>query len=934
MNAANGSSRSTQCYIHPANTSAPRKVHENKGKYPYVRPIIHQDYRSTRRWPPSPVAEDEVISLSKEYLPPSPATYKDEARSRGEIDQQPLIIAIHHPTSTDLALSQADTSIFDSTSSKSSSSSEVSSPRTPLDTDQINIDRRYVYVPETGIEIPVTYDEPRTPKYQRQSRTPRDKDGSRSRKELSRLETNLPVTEPLRDRPLHHERARSPYAYPPKPARGTTSPVRGEIEASRDVLSPKIESNEGGTKDATPEVLSVKSTESQPIRPSTYQRVSDIRYPSEYPRVGEHETPVQPTPYPVSSDESDLSADELYPSRMRKDVGIYSQQSPPKYSMPRLEDFSKRRADQAVPYDAVFPPAPVVSAQEKIARPTYIKMPSSAGAQNRYALPSSHGLQYGTMPPLNPGLQHGIMPLTAPGLRYEDMSPSNPHGGRRISPQGSATPSPRSSPPATPEKTPSHEVGHAANRRNTPPGGRYSQLPMRSRSPSPVVRGASYIQTPPGIDVREPQPARPDNITHAVAEAIPPKPSRHTTLTPFLSPQPPVLQVPAPGARRRALSNLETRPKVSFIEQRSETFVSPLPPPAATSKPPSHHRTVSFGSQPLALLPCPRPSPVAGFTDWYTLVDNSSFSICPSCRRAVFGAGYEKHFEPRQPESAGYKRRCGMSNPWMRMAILLTMSTKRPDPNLIYSMADITVDELPCPGKTATAGEWYRVVSAESGKQVSGFNVCPCCVRYVESMFPALRGVFQKSRSRYPDQKRSCDLRADSKRFTAYVDLLESIANQAQEFKRAPNLLRFTDLAEKMAAIPECSRDDMLLDQLWHTAVQIPELTVCEDCYREVVRPAARQGYSVAEQFSRKAHRAGPRDLGISCQMYSARMRGTFLEACRRDDLARLKSVALQRHQIETDLQRRIREVRRADIGDDETLERITGLSEEWKRWE
>lgn len=954
--------RSSQPYIYSLRSSVPQ------GKHPYLPPLIHQDYQPSRRWPPAPVAEDEMTSLSREYMPSLSDISKEEARSRGEVDQQPMIIAVHLPS---------DISTIDHPGSKSNSSSEFSSPRTPLDNEFINIDRRYVYIPEKGIEIPSTYDEPRTPKYEKQPRILSDMDDARSRKALSRLETNLPSGEPVRDRPSRYERAPSPYAYTPKPSKNIKDPAPGESLSSADVMGPKIGLNTGSTRTGTNAVrhdanLLGQSAGTQPVSPSMTRHVSVIGYPGEYAGVGEHGIPAQSTPYPLSSDESDLSGDEISPSRMRKRVGLISPQSPPKYSMPRLGDFSKRRTDRGLPYDATLPSAPIESVHEKSAPPTYMRMPSSAGSQYGRALPSSPGSKSGYVQPPSPGLPFGNVPLPNPSLQYDNMPQSTTRGGRRASPQSSVINSPASSPPATPERTDGRKVDHATKLRNTPPGVRHpskpesgpespeqhfgspesqnpgpstrhsaelvsntkkSQSPARSRNPSPGIGGASYIQPLPSIGVREPSPARPDNITRPVPDAVPIPSSQHATLSPFLSPQAPDLGRPVSGARRRALSNVETRPKISLGVPRSETLVKPTPSPQAKSRSSSHHRTVSFGSEPLELLPCRRQSPVAGFTDWYNLIGNSSFSICPSCRRTVFSAGYEKLFQPSRPDATG-SRRCDMGTPWMRMALILTMSSKRPEPELLYDMADIIVDELPCPGKAPTAGSWFRVVSPEDGRQVSGFNVCPCCVRNIETMFPALRGVFQKSKSRYPDQKRSCDLRADSKRFAAYIDLLESTAKQAQEFKRAPNMLRFSDLAKTMAAMPECSRDDMLLDQYWHTIPHIPELTVCEDCYHEVIRPAAWEGYSVAAEFSRKAHRVGPRDVGISCQLYSDRMRITFKEACRRKDVAWLKSVAMQRHQIETDLQRRIRETHAAELEDDERFERITGLVEEWKRWE
>lgn len=931
-------------------------------------PLIHQDYRPRRRWPPSPTVEEESISLSKEYEPLLFDTSKEEARFRGEIDQLPMIIDVNPPLPAALTPSRIHPDFRKRPGPESYSSSEHSSPHTPSDNDWINNDRRYVYIPEKGIEIPITYEEPRIPKYEKRPRTPREMDESRSRKDLSRLETDLPGINTPWDRPPGSKRTPSPYAYTSKSMEAIYDAKSGGNVTSADIMSPSVVVSHSDTKHSPQRTrhdrkISGEGAGTRPVRPPMNRHTAEIGSPGGHPNAGRYRTPAQSAPYPDSSDELDLSPDIFSPSPMRHDPGLTTPQSPPKYSMPRPEYFSKRRGEGELPHGATYPPTPPPSTHEKGINQSNWVSPSSPGLHSRYALPSSPGSPYGNMPPLSPVSHYGNIPPSSPRSQNEYMPPSSPRVDRRTSPQGP----PMTSPPSATPNPHSRGVSHSTKPRNRPPGlkpmsrpaspvqpsetrsfgtstlnrselttdiNRQPTLDMSQSPSSPGIEGASYIQAPPRIDVREPSPALPEEISHEAPERIPKPLSLPASLTPFLIPQPPDIKTIAPGGRRRALSNVETRPKISFGESHSETLVLPLHPPRARSRPSTRERAVSFGSQPLALLPCPRPIPVAGFTDWYTLIGNSSFSICPSCRHAVFSAGYETLFQPRRHESPGFKRRCDFSTPWTRMVILLTIATKRPDPKLIYAMSDIIVDEMPCPGKGLVVGQWYRVFNVESGKQVSGFDVCPYCVRNIETIFPILRGVFQKSRSKRPDQKRMCDLRADSKRFTAYIDLLESTANQAKDFNRPPNTLRFTDLAEKMAAIPECSRDDMLLDQVWHTTAHIPELTVCEDCYREVVRPASRQGYAVAAQFSRRPHRAGPRDLGISCQLYSSRMRGAFMDACRRDDLTELKQMALQRHRVEGELQRETREVQRADMGDDEKTARITGLVEEWKRWE
>ena len=127
-----------------------------------------------------------------------------------------------------------------------------------------------------------------------------------------------------------------------------------------------------------------------------------------------------------------------------------------------------------------------------------------------------------------------------------------------------------------------------------------------------------------------------------------------------------------------------------------------------------------------------------------------------------------------------------------------------------------------------------------------------------------------------------CDLRVESKRFAKYVDHLEEISNQANFYRRPPNMLRFVQFAQKMSEFRECTRDDMVLDQPWHFMPHLPEFTVCEECYNDVVWPAAAAGSEVAGSFNRTLQMLPQSPMGTSCQLYSERMRELFEGACRR----------------------------------------------------
>ncbi len=175
-------------------------------------------------------------------------------------------------------------------------------------------------------------------------------------------------------------------------------------------------------------------------------------------------------------------------------------------------------------------------------------------------------------------------------------------------------------------------------------------------------------------------------------------------------------------------------------------------------------------------------------------------------------------------------------------------------------------------------------------------------------------------------------MRIDSKRFTTYLSLLSDTAKHAEEYRRPPNMFRFIGLAHRIAGIPECSRDDMLLDQEWYIIPGLPELTICEDCYDEAVWPAIKRDLPVATDFRRHPKSVAPPHVGISCQLYSPRMRNVLQEACQKDDMQILRNAAIQRYRVEKDLQARNLEVQKWPK--EERIRELARLVEEWKRWE
>ncbi|MCJ1465461.1 hypothetical protein MMC07_004079 [Pseudocyphellaria aurata] len=894
------------------------------------------------KWPPNPMVEDETTSLSREYKPGRPDAWRNEARCRGSLDPLPIIIDSDSHCARPPAPVLVERRGKDHECRRSSSSSESSTPLTP-DSDENNHDRRYVYIPQKGIEIPLTYDEPRNPNHDQKSRLT-SPDRRRGRQGRPELETKLPELHSSREPQL--ERLPSPYAYTPKSSKPAGARFSGEYLLSPDAMSPgqrsteksaqyfEINARSSNMKERRAMSQVANSRERQ-VQPSQFRHASTIVYSNNGKTKAEDATPIKLTPYPVSDDESDLSPDEAYKSPHTTRLDHQLPESPRLFSMPRLEDFANRKKSTRMSPQTVLPPPRAKSAFDARGPSTPVAQPIVSGLQKVDASLSNSRLEMRHASPRGSRTTspHASPSTTPPVVEYKNRSTS-----RTVSP--CVTP-PSSRPMSRPTSRPSSPVQllHSRQAAGPPATAKETKSSISSASevrsrmtsplPSPSFQDAS-ITAAPRIDVRSPSPANHNKSSSYDADYAQKLNNGPGSLTPFILPHTSVFNAPPTGQRRRTSSNVETRPRLSIDPTSFPQVAAPNQSPRTNSRP-TTPRAVSFGAQPFILPPCSRPYPVTGFDDWYHLIGRPSFSVCPSCREAVNSTGHERLFAPSLPKPFGIKTRCEFGLPWVGVAWL---SRRGLDVDMIYRIADIEVHEPPCPGEREAVRQWYRVVDVETGKQVSSFDACSYCIYNLETVFPILRGVFQKSRTRRPMEERPCDLRSGSTRFPMYINHFEMIANQAKASRKPPNPFRFIELARKMAFIRECSRDNLVLDQDWYTMPQIPELTVCEECYDGVIRPAIHGGSTLASQFSSHPRSVGPADVGVSCQLYSLRMRSAFADACRQNDLARLREVAVQRQRIERELQARSGDVQRAEMDEGARAERLRELVDEWKRWE
>lgn len=336
----------------------------------------------------------------------------------------------------------------------------------------------------------------------------------------------------------------------------------------------------------------------------------------------------------------------------------------------------------------------------------------------------------------------------------------------------------------------------------------------------------------------------------------------------------------------------------------------------------------------IAPLPtCPRTISTPGHNDWLYLPGcSSSFAICPSCFSSIIAptkfAGMFVQDPPRRQEKATV---CDFgSSPWYRIAWLLTLKEKRRDLQRFYGLAEVAAISQPCLGANPAVQPWYSIIDPRTRAPIQGFDVCTRCVLSIEVLLPSIQGIFVSSHDS-KDQKRICDLRFDSKRFIRYFDQLEVTADRATWHDTEPYTRELVRLCRDFAATPECSGYKDFRDRKWHIITQLPEFTVCPECFDEIVYPEIEDGKSVAKLFCKETKRI-PR---ASCQLYSERMRGIFRHAVNRGDYLLLASKARERRVEEEIYKDRLKlALYTVEPQKPRARQLIVQAEEDWKRFE
>ncbi|KAM0662336.1 hypothetical protein ACHAPH_001923 [Verticillium nonalfalfae] len=336
---------------------------------------------------------------------------------------------------------------------------------------------------------------------------------------------------------------------------------------------------------------------------------------------------------------------------------------------------------------------------------------------------------------------------------------------------------------------------------------------------------------------------------------------------------------------------------------------------------------------PVQIPDCPRTKGVAGKIDWLCLPHCDNFNICPDCCSGVFGkSSFRSEFKANLFRSIDKPISCDFgTSPWYRIAWLLTLKYNQPDLRLFHQIAKIAKNQ-PCPGDRVVLRSWYSIQNPNRDGTLPDFNVCYECAKTIEVLLPSLTGCFIQTQAMALPSNNICAMRyhPDRKRFVLYFDAMETTCDQAIAATSAPNIPSLAKTIDRISMFTECREDRPVAGENWYVMQHLPELTVCGDCYDDVVKPRILQDGQVARNFSMR-----PKQLSIAtCQLYSERMREVFRKACRRNDVKYLEDKVLERQKIEASIHAELARLDKRRGQDEWTEKEMEKLISTWKKWE
>jgi hypothetical protein len=731
------------------------------------------------------------------------------------------------------------------------------------------------------------------------------------RKSVAERGNMAPIKTDVEDPPVYTERVSTPYAYT-KPQRESTAPSRADLPY-RPPPSPKHDVFDDSDADAD-DTTHLRTAERKPARYSFVK--TDLQ--TEDLRTNLREAPPRPEP-------------------RRRESG------------PRPPPTFHKNDSSGSAKDHPYAHSPRSSSSSL-----------NSGARKSRPAPVDTRYHHGSRTPSRPSSPVQRAPSPKLPSRFRDSPCSSRPSSRGNTRPASPLPFSTTLQPPSPGRVPVTDADWHAT---YPPAPAHD----RSRPPSRMTRYDTMPEPGPRIGIQSPSPARHPVAANSLPYPVDDQPLGifmpaeeyyqydHSAATPqrqAFPESPSMVSSPIPGSPRLRDDVWRPRSNINVPEEPSRTRRTRSS--SMRSQTSVENRREHPARDPAKLdlekpLPdCRRPTPTSKYDDWYTLKGCRSFNICPSCFDGVFaGTPFAADFSQTRRGERPTERFCDFSSPWLRLAWLLTIKQQRSSLELLYKLADITDNHRPCPDDRELGGDrvtWYGIP-----EHVDNFAICSSDRNMIEALLPTMRGYFTRLSSTHSTsspQKYMCGLRTSSRRFPKYLELLSELNDDAQEFDQRPAFNRFVQMVREYAFKGECTKDKAFTHKPWHFIPSLPEFTVCEECYDELIWPAcqSKSTPSTIPRLFNKTIQLVPNEdpeVGSSCCLYSSRMRRVFDTSVREADFSYLKRKAIERKRAENKMTRERKGIMKWMAGLDRgssSWERakseLKDVEREWAAWE
>jgi hypothetical protein len=740
-----------------------------------------------RRWPPQPSVEDEKDALRKEYRPQK--LEDNDVKCRGVIDQEPMLIQLISP------------------------------------------DTRFVLVSDPAATSPVKNDSIKS------RRTRGNTVNQRDTPELKiQTQDSVPTL----------ERISTPYSFSRTPA--------GRMTSNDYFLSPE------STKAAHPGM-----PRSMPAENGFNHMKGDSRKPSSKPSKGK----------PDTSYSSDETRNEKREELKRRSKGGSKSARNSATDLPGLHEAHLRRGPEqkatSAEAGASRTPTDPPSGSRREAPNYYrdVERPSGnstrepsitiqqninkqSGADN-YNETHYWDSRHTSLPPFPSTVGGGIKSPRIGGSPRPDSRPDSPHSPWE--------PFPFEAPHGPYDRLPEYQL--PLHQKPKPPS-RLSSMNQAYIDDLKVSRTDSNSSSEPLAARQLPYPGD-ERIRGSTVLPYPEE--NHPVVMPgefrFLSPVIPTASVrPSTSSSSHSNDNNEGLSQQNLRTSSSENNTTRPTLERMTSKSKAQPAQQSKPT-PTPVIPelptCPRHRFSSDNHNWYGLVNCDSFDICTSCYNNIIRpTRFQPYFRPGRPHPPNIAVRCDFANVWVRLAWLVTIKEQRDDLDLLYALAKAINSEEPCPENDQKTGTWYALLD-KNGNIVNNFFICPRDKESIVTLFPSLKFAFVRLPSRI---HALCALRSTSRRFHTYIDVFDAIhdsaissyyqmpASSSSRLYEHANLGALVSLATHFAQQPECPRDRATPALVWHFLPDVPDLTVCPECYDSVIAPDAAQGHPLALSFT------------------------------------------------------------------------------------